>query len=30
VEARALLLDLDRTLIDLQSFTDYQAALDDA
>ena len=28
--ARVLLLDLDRTLIDLQSFTDYQAALDDA
>lgn len=27
--ARALLLDLDRTLVDLQSFTDYAAALDD-
>ena len=25
----ALLLDLDRTLIDLQSFTDYEAAIDD-
>jgi len=29
IEATALLLDLDRTLIDLQSFTDYGAALDD-
>lgn len=27
--ARALLLDLDRTLVDLQSFTDYAAALSD-
>lgn len=27
--ARALLLDLDRTLVDLQSFTDYSAALAD-
>jgi phosphoglycolate phosphatase-like HAD superfamily hydrolase len=27
--ARALLLDLDRTLVDLQSFTDYAAALAD-
>lgn len=27
--ARALLLDLDRTLVDLQTFTDYAAALDD-
>lgn len=27
--ARALLLDLDRTLVDLQSFTDYRAALAD-
>lgn len=27
--ARALLLDLDRTLVDLQSFTDYEAALVD-
>ena len=29
IRSSALLLDLDRTLIDLQSFTDYGAALDD-
>jgi phosphoglycolate phosphatase-like HAD superfamily hydrolase len=29
VPARAILLDLDRTLVDLQSFTDYAAALAD-
>jgi phosphoglycolate phosphatase-like HAD superfamily hydrolase len=29
VGTRVLLLDLDRTLIDLQSFTDYSAALED-
>ena len=29
IRSSALLLDLDRTLIDLQSYTDYGAALDD-